>query len=146
MDDELEALIARMNDEQDLLFRMAVVRQAIHYVERILPPESEDEGERGCLNVARAWLSEPTPEKSKSMLWWVVAESIDGGLRYHDYAPIFTEPAWIASAEDAGRAIKYAEKVIPENEIDEAKRWQIEAARAISEGRDIPALAPDDRR
>ncbi len=135
---DLEALIAGMTHEQDLLLKMAVVRQSLYYVEQILPSEEDDDGERGCLSVARHWLAEPTRENAQNAAWFVGADAMDGGLRYHDYAPIFVEPATVAGADDAKQAIHFADRTIPAGGEQDARQWQLDAALAILQGREVP--------
>jgi len=137
---DLEGLIAGMTPEQDLLLKMAVVRQSLYYVEQILPSEEDDDGERGCLNIARRWLADPTPENAQDAVWYVGADARDGGLRYHDYAPIFVEPATVAGADDAKQAIHFAATTIPAGGEQEARQWQLDAALAILQGREVPPL------
>ena len=140
---DLEGLIAGMTPAQDLLLKMAVVRQSLYYIEQILPSEEDDEGERGCLTAARIWLADPTPENAQNATWSAAADAIDGGVRYHDYAAIFTEPAMVAGADDARQAIHFAAATIPAGGEQEARQWQLDAALAILQGREVPPLAVD---
>lgn len=135
---DLDALVEGMTAEQDLLMKMAAVRQAIWYVEQILPTEEEDEGERGCLAVARGWLDEPTPENAERVGLYVAADAIDGGVRYHDYPAIFNDPALVASADNAKLAIHFTAFTVSKGREQEAKQWQLDVALAILQGREIP--------
>jgi hypothetical protein len=50
--DELGELVEAMTVDQRLRFKQAVVRQTIHFVSRLLPPEEEDDGHRSGILAA----------------------------------------------------------------------------------------------
>jgi hypothetical protein len=53
---EVEPLVGRLSAEQRLRLRQALVRQAIRYVTKTLPPEALDEGHRLGCQWATRWL------------------------------------------------------------------------------------------
>jgi len=141
---DIEKLIGIMTEAQLFSFKYAIVRQAVYYAERILPPEEEDDGERGCISVARSWLEQPTPEVARDSLIFATMEGVDGGLRYFDYDPLFIEPVEAAgvalSPTDIVRAAKHARRAARDEHHVEALRWQLDSAWAILQGDDIPPL------
>jgi hypothetical protein len=133
-----------MTDEQIFAFKYAMVRQAVYYAEELLPPEEEDDGERGCISVARSWLEQPTPEVARDAVIFATMEGVDGGLRYFDYDPLFIEPVEAAgvalSHTDIVRAARHARNAAGDQHSAEALRWQLDSARAILHGEDVPPL------
>ena len=126
------------------MFKHAVVRQAVYYAEKALPPEEEDDGERACIHVARRWLEQPTPAVARDAVIFATMESADGGLRYFDYDPLFIEPVEAAGVDlsptDIVRAAKHARNAADSEHNAEALRWQLDSAWAIVHGDDIPPL------
>ncbi|NJK43552.1 MAG: hypothetical protein HC933_04140 [Pleurocapsa sp. SU_196_0] len=135
--DELERLLQTMTLEQQLRFKQAVVRQAIHFVAKRLPPTNEDDGHRSCLRVATDWLNEPTEQKARDAATYAVSECWDGGARYDDYPRVFLEPVY-AVAFDGWDSAQRAMYCVPQAEQEAARQWQIASAHAI--GRDQEPL------
>ena len=78
---EVEPLVGLLSAEQRLRLRQALVRQAIRYVSKALPPEALDAGHRlGCQWAAR-WLNCPTEEVAQDVCSWAGGECWDGGVR-----------------------------------------------------------------
>lgn len=127
----LERLATLMTEAQQLRFKYAVVQQAVANIERRLPPEDDDDGERGALNEARRWLADPTPEIAKDILIHIVFEYMDGGLRYSDYSRDFIRPAEAVAFSSVTDAARDTLALIPEAEQTAARQWQVEAAAAI---------------
>ena len=140
MPDELAALLDAMTPDQRLRFKQAVVRQTIHFVSRLLPPDDEDDGHRTGILLALDWLNEPTDEKAHAATMSGVAECWDGGVRYHDYPLLFLDPAWAAGESDLGRAAEYGVRSAPAAERETAREWQMESARAILRNDEPPPL------
>ena len=138
--DELGRLVEAMTAEQALRFKQALVRQAIHYVSRILPPEREDDGHRSGIRMAAEWLYDPTEEKAEAATVYGTAECWDGGVRYHDYPRLFLNPAWAAGESDLFRAAEYAVESAPALSQDAARAWQIATAKAVLSGEPPPPL------
>jgi hypothetical protein len=135
---ELEPLVCRLSDDQQLLLRQAMVRQSLFYVSKALPPEGLDEGHRlGCLLAAR-WLDCPTDEVARDICIWAGGECRDGGVRYFDYPEYFLGPVWVVGATDLDAASHLAARTAPESERGAAVAWQISAVRAIAKGQDPP--------
>ena len=137
---ELYRLSSLMTPDQQFRLKHACVRQALHHMEARLPPPSEDQGERGCLQIARLWLDEPTPENTLRAVYYVGADSMDGGARYDDYSKDFLEPASAAGSDLPEHAAKCALSAALPHQRAVARRWQLEVARAIIDGKDLPAL------
>jgi hypothetical protein len=137
--DELEPLVAAMTPDQQLRFKQAVVRQAIHFVSRRLPPEEEDDGHRACINVAMAWLLEPTEARASDAATFAISECWDGGARYDDYPRVFLEPVYAVGLDGCASARRAVYAALPE-EQDAARRWQVAAADAILRGEEPSAL------
>ena len=138
--DELEGLVDQMTPEQALHFKKAVVRQAIHYVTRQLPPEEEDDGHRTGIRTAIDWLNDPTEERAHAATMYGVSECWDGGVRYHDYPLSFLDPLWAAGEKDPYRAASYIIISAPEDERKALRNWQQESARAILREDEPPPL------
>lgn len=139
--DELEGLVQAMTPSQKLCFKQAVVRQAIHFVSKRLPPEAEDEGHRDGIRAATNWLNEPTEEKARAATLFAAASCWDGGVRYHDYTVDFLDPAWTAGETNACKAACHAANSAPPAAREAARQWQIASAQAISRGEEPPPLA-----
>lgn len=139
---DLDGLIDTMSPEQALLLKQAVVRLSIYYVEQLLPPEELDEGERGCLMAARIWLDSPTPENAEKATMMSIADVYDGGVRYHYYSAIFTDPALTAGADNVKQAIHFASFTIPKGLEQSARQWQLDAALAILQDHKPPPMPP----
>lgn len=137
---ELDSLLARMTDAQRRLFKMAVVRQSIHYVSQELPLESDDDGERACLQVALDWLNDPTDKRAYDAGVGAHLDHCDGGVRHHDYPAYFWEPVWVLVSKSAGEAARCAAHGSARDKAAEACRWQLMAAAAILAGSDLPPL------
>ncbi len=160
--EQLKQLFDRLDDQQRLHFKQAVVRQAIYYVAEWLPPEAEDDGHRNGIISATRWLQEPTTEKARWAMAGAAGECIDGGVRYFDYPDYFLEPAFVAGTEDAWQAAHLARQVgvkaelyqghfsqIIPGEIEEqvvaiaqyvALEWQIAVAQALLCAADLSPL------
>jgi hypothetical protein len=137
---ELEALLQAMTPSQKLSFKQALVRQAIYFVSKRLPPEEQDEGHRDGILAATNWLNEPTEEKAQDATLFAASSCWDGGVRYHDFPAEFLDPAWTAGETDVCQAASFAANSAPPSEREEARRWQIASAQAISRGEDPPLL------
>ena len=134
----VEPLVSRLTAEQQLRLRQALVRQAIRYVTRDLPPEALDEGHRqGCRGAAR-WLDCPTDEMARDLCTWAASECFDGGVRYFDYPERFLAPVWVIGVADLDAAARLAAETAPESERGAAVAWQIAAVRAIAGGQEPP--------
>jgi len=136
---ELDELVEVMTVDQRLRFKQALVRQTIHFVSKLLPPE-EDDGHRSGILAAMNWLNEPTEEKAQAANVYGVSECWDGGVRYHDYPLVFLDPAWAAGESDLCRAAGYGINSVPAEEREAARQWQIEAARAVLRDDEPPPL------
>ena len=136
----LYTLSSLMTPDQQFQLKYACVRQALHYMEARLPPPSEDEGERGCLQIAQLWLDEPTVENALRAVYYVGADAMDGGARYDDYSKDFLEPASAAGSDLPEHAARCALAAALPHQRASARQWQIEVAHAILEGKDLPAL------
>lgn len=130
-----------MTADQRLRFKQAVVRQAIHFVSRLLPPEEDDDGHRSGILAAMNWLNEPTEEQAQAATMYGVSECWDGGVRHHDYPLVFQNPAWAAGEGNLCRAAEYGIHSAPAEEREAARQWQIASARAILRGDEPPPLA-----
>jgi len=108
LEDKLKLLISSMDEQQQLRFKQAVVKQAINYIERLLPPEEKDDGHRIGINMAHKWLETPTKETALWVGGGVAAEKQDGGARYFDYPPYFLDPAVAALPDDVWIAAQIA--------------------------------------
>ncbi len=135
---QLEPLVSNLNAKQQLHLRQALVRQAIHYVSKSLPPEAIDDGHRYGCDRAAEWLENPTAEVAHNAYMWAVSECWDGGVRYFDYPEYFLFPVW-ALEGDLNTAAQYAARTAPECDRDAAVDWQIAAVRAIVQGHE-PSL------
>jgi len=162
LEDRLRALLNPMNEQQSFRFKQAAIRQAMHYVEEMLPPEEEDDGHRIGITMARRWLAEPTEEVALAAIRIASSESIDGGARYFDYPDYLLSPAFAAGAKDAWEAAHSAFWAGMEAERHRmfhtnkrwgeegqhtaaiakyaALEWQIAAAQAILRNSELPAL------
>lgn len=138
--DELGELLEAMSVDQKLRFKQAVVRQTIHFISQLLPPEEEDDGDRSGIWAATSWLNEPTEEKAHAATMYGVGECWDGGVRNHDYPLAFLNPAWAAGESDLPRAAGYGVDSAPAAEREAALQWQIEAARFILRDEEPPPL------
>ena len=138
--DSIEALAARMSAAQQLALKQAVVRQAIHYTTRALPPASSDEGHRRGILAASRWLDCPTQEMANDAGLFAMGERWDGGVRYYDYPEYFLAPAWTAAASGAGAAARLALEAVPDAEREAARKWQVAVARAVLRAEDLPPL------
>jgi hypothetical protein len=135
---QAEPLVSRLTAEQQLRLRQALVRQAIRYVSKTLPPEPLDEGHRlGCRWAAR-WLDCPTEEVARDVCTWAAGECWDGGVRYFDYPERFLVPVWVIGATDLDAAARLAAETAPESEHGAAVGWQIAAVRAIARDQEPP--------
>jgi hypothetical protein len=139
--DELEGLVQAMTPSQKLRFKQAVVRQAIYFVSKRLPPEAQDEGHRDGILAATNWLNEPTEDKAEAATMFAASSCWDGGVRYHDFPAEFLDPAWAAGETDAYKAAYHAAKSAPLTEREAARQWQLASALAIL--RDEEALPLD---
>jgi hypothetical protein len=137
----LYGLISRMTPGQQFRLKYAFVQQTLHYMEARLPPPSEDDGERGCLMIAQQWLDEPTNEHALWAVYYVGADAMDGGARYDDYSKDFLEPACAAGSDLPEHAASCALRAALPAQLASARQWQIEAALAILEGKELPILA-----
>lgn len=135
--DELETLVQVMTPVQKLRFKQAVVRQAIHFVSKHLPPAGEDDGHRSGIIAATNWLNEPTEEQAKNVAAYATSECWDGGVRYHDYPASFLDPAWTAAQPDVCAAAQLATHSAPPMEQEAAYQWQIASAQAILRGQEL---------
>jgi len=136
--DDLEELVKLMNEQQQLNFKQAVVRQTIHYVSKRLPSEENDEGERFFIAMANQWLEQPTDKNAENAMMATVADCIDGGARYFDYPTYFHEPA-LAAGESAYGASKHA-LAAAEADSSTAHQWQMTVAWTILNNADLPPL------
>lgn len=136
--DNLEELVNRMNKQQQLNFKKAVVRQTIDYVSQCLPTKENDQGERWFIDIAHRWLEEPTDERAEKASLAVAADYIDGGMRYFDYPAYFLEPALAAGASAYG-ASRHALAAAEAASLT-AHQWQMNVAWAIVNNEDIPPL------
>jgi hypothetical protein len=133
-----EPLVNRLTAEQQLHFRQALVRQAIRYVTKVLPPEALDEGHRlGCQWAAR-WLDCPTEEFAREVCTCAAGECWDGGVRHFDYPEYFLAPVWVIGVTDIDTAARLAAETAPESERGAAISWQVAAVRAITRGQEPP--------
>lgn len=138
---KLAELIQAMTPPQQLCFKQAVVRQAIYFVSRDLPPEAEDEGHRDGIQAALNWLNEPTDEQAQAATVFAASSCWDGGVRYHDYPASFLNPAWTAGQTDVVKAALQAINSAPLPERDAAYQWQVATAQAILQGQEVLPLA-----
>ena len=160
--ERLQQLLDRLDEQQRLEFKQAVVRQAIFYVEILLPPADEDEGHRNGIISARRWLQEPTAEKAHQAAAGAAGECIDGGVRYFDYPEYFLLPAFVAGAAEVEQAAQFARRagvkaelyqghfkqIVPDEAEEQvvamaqsaALEWQIAVAQAILCAADLPPL------
>jgi hypothetical protein len=136
---QLEPLVSKLNEEQQIHLRQALVRQAIYYVSQRLPPEELDDGHRYGCDRAAEWLENPTAEVAFNVCAWAGGECWDGGVRYSDYPGYFLEPIWVLGATDLDDAARLAAKTAPESNRDAAVEWQLAAVRAIMQGQE-PSL------
>jgi hypothetical protein len=135
---EVEPLVNRLTAEQQLRLRQALVRQAIRYVARALPPKELDKGHRlGCL-LAAGWLDRPTAKEAREVCTCAAGECWDGGVRYWDYPEYFLSPVWVIGATDLDAAARLAAETAPEPERAAAVAWQIAAVRALARGQEPP--------
>jgi hypothetical protein len=135
---QAEPLVSRLTAEQQLHLRQALVRQAVRYVTKALPPEALDEGHRlGCRWAAR-WLDCPTGEVARDVCTCAAGECWDGGVRHFDYPEYFLAPVWVVGATDLDAAARLAAETAPEPERGAAVGWQIAAVRAIARGQEPP--------
>jgi hypothetical protein len=137
---DLEALIGLMTGEQGFCFKQAMVRQAVHHVEGVMPPEEEDEGESSGVEFARRWLEQPTDENAYAAGAYAYFDAMDGGVRNHDYPKLYNEPAWAAAYDDLALVANTALRTAPAGQEVAARQWQVEAAWAILQSRELPAL------
>lgn len=135
---DLNELVNRMSEKQQLRFKQAIVRQTIYYVSKQLPPEEHDEGERNFILCANQWLEQPTEKNAEKAKIAAIADCIDGGVRYFDYSEYFHEPAW-AAGSDAHEAAQHA-LTAAKTDLQYATQWQIKAALAILNNEDPPVL------
>jgi hypothetical protein len=151
----LDILIEQMSETQKHQFRRALVEQCVHFLTPAMPPEDQDTGERTGIRFAQQWLADPA---SVEISTWVVraeADIWDGGVRSHDYGEEVFAPIFIVAANSLSHAANYAVRAarfmigsgpaedhpITERDAQEAaKRWQIEAARAILHDQELPLL------
>jgi hypothetical protein len=132
--------VGRLSAEQQLRLRQALVRQAVRYVSKALPPEALDEGHcLGCQWAAR-WLDCPTEEVAQDVCIWAGGECRDGGVRYFDYPAYFLGPVWVLGATDLDAAARLAAETAPESERGAAIDWQVAAVRAIARGQEPPLV------
>jgi hypothetical protein len=135
---QAEPLVCRLTASQQLHLRQALVRPAIRYVTRALPPEALDEGHRlGCPWAAR-WLDCPTEERAQDVCTYAAGECWDGGVRYFDYPEYFLAPVWVIGVADLDAAARLAAETALEFERGAAIGWQIAAVRAIVRGLEPP--------
>jgi hypothetical protein len=132
---QLEPLVSKLNAEQQLQLRQALVRQTIYYVSQGLPPKESDDGHRQGCDRATEWLETPTAEVAHNAYMWAVGECWDGGMRYSDYPEYCLFPVW-ALKEELDAAAAYAIRVAPESDRAAAVDWQIAAVRAIVQGQE----------
>src|SRR5262245_2141727 len=113
---EMEPLMSRLTAEQQLRLRQALVRQAIHYVGKALPPEAPEDGPSlGCRWAAR-WLDCPTEEVARDVCILAAGECCDGGVRYFDCREYFLAPVWVVGTTDLDAAACLASETAPESE------------------------------
>lgn len=136
---QLEPLMAKLDAEQQLQLRQALVRQTIHYVSQRLPPEELDDGHRQGCDRAAHWLENPTAEVAFNASAWATGECWDGGVRYSDYPLYFLEPVFVLEATDLDDVARLAAQTAPESDRAAAVDWQIAAVRAIVQGQE-PSL------
>jgi hypothetical protein len=136
----LKSLLQSMTEDQQLSFKKAVVRQAIHYVSKKLPPKSADEGHSWGILAATRWLNEPTKEVAIDVVQFATGECWDGGVRYHDYPAEFLDPAWVVGGTDIDESARFALQSVPKPDQEDALRWQIASAQAILRSEEVPAL------
>jgi hypothetical protein len=141
---DLEKLIDLMTEPQQFDFKYAVVRQAVHFTEMQLPPKEDDDGERSAMGMAQRWLNDPTPQNAHDALMFVVAEYMDGGLRYSDYGRVFAEPAEAVICDkgtsELVRAAGHARNTATPGQDEAALRWQLDVALAILQENPPPPL------
>jgi hypothetical protein len=141
---DLEKLIGLMTEAQQFSFKYAMVRQAVHFTEMLLPSEENDDGERGAIGMAQCWLDDPTPKNEHDALMFIVSEYVDGGLRYSDYGRVFIEPAEAVSCEQSTpgmvRAALHARNSATLDQAEVALRWQLDVALAILQESPLPSL------
>ena len=146
----LTALIERMNEEQQIAFKMAVVRQSVKYGEDALAWELETDRLFvtwfKALDIVRAWLDNPDPATTQWVAGWAkeVASSSHIGkfLFAVDHAVYAVLRDAKGAAAEAQSAAYYAGggQHLPESAewyenaskaSDEAIDWQISTAETI---------------
>lgn len=135
---QAEPLVNRLSVQQQLCLRQALVRQAICFVTKALPPEALDEGHSlGCRWAAR-WLDCSTEEVARDVCVAAAGECVDGGVRHDDYSEYFLTPVFVLGASDLDAAARLAVESAPAAERGLAFTWQIAAAQAIARGQALP--------
>src|SRR5262249_19240739 len=135
---EAEPLLTRLTTKQQLQLRQALVRQAIRYVTRSLPPKALDDGHSLGCGLAAHWLDRPTDKEAREVCICAAGECWDGGVRHWDYPEYFLTPVWVIGATDLDAAARLAAEAAPESERGAAVDWQIAAVRAIARGQQPP--------
>src|SRR5688500_8594422 len=79
----LGALWDRMNEDQRRVFQRGLVRQALWYAERLLPPDTEHQVQRACLDAVQRWLEDGSAASAEGML--AAREQLYLGDPYNDY-------------------------------------------------------------
>jgi hypothetical protein len=136
----LVMLFGQMNEQQQLLFKQAIVAQTVFYVSQRLPVANRDEGERSLMELANQWLAAPTVENTAKALTATALNPIDGGVRQHGVSDYFLNPAAAAGAENGYEAIKYALQAGGDFQMVEAKQWQMATAWDILADRTPPTV------
>ncbi|MBA4190368.1 MAG: hypothetical protein C0467_20465 [Planctomycetaceae bacterium] len=95
--DSLMTLLGQMNAERRLQFKFGMVVRTLWWVAGLLPDEKADHGERVAVKAAQHWLRDLSDSSAREVEGFLVAEAVDGGIRHHDYDPLFTAPAGAAA-------------------------------------------------
>ncbi len=133
----LEMLFGQMNEQQQLLFKQAIVAQTIFYVSQRLPIANQDQGERSFIALANQWLATPTPEQAEQA---ATASDRMGSEVPNATFDYFAAPAEAAGAKNGYEAIKYALKAGGDFQAAEAKQWQMATAWDILSDRTPPSV------
>lgn len=156
----LDALVRLLDAGQALRFRRVVVQQAIHHAAPILAASGEGP-ERDALAMVSRWLDNPTPGREIRInalameLNAVIRRVLPiGGIRAERLIAYFlarsASPDRHLAANGAWRVVQLAAEsrreraggpfTSPNDAVNAAFRWQVEAAWAILRGRAVPPL------
>lgn len=153
----LDAIIERMSEAQQRQFRRALVEQSARLLEPVMPAENQDVGEHTGLRFARLWLADPDSVELDRWVFSAQADIYDGGVRNFNYGEEVFAPIFAAAAKNLSLAAVYAisaarygaqimlsrgagnGQISEVSEQAAARRWQVEAAWAILQGKEPPA-------